>query len=70
MSSFYEICAKFLKIGKYPQARAGNIDKAPVFFDMIPNKSLAKKGPKSVTVRTSGCVKKTRENCSNHSCVW
>ena len=44
------MCAKFLKIEKYSLA--------PVFFDMVPNKSFAKKGSKSVTVRTSGCEKK------------
>ena len=30
----------------------------PVFFDMIPNKSFAKKGSKMVTVRTSVSEKK------------
>ena len=30
----------------------------PVFFDMIPNKSFAKKGSKMVTVRTSVCEKR------------
>ena len=34
------------------------MDETPVFFDMVPNKSYAKKGSKSVTVRTSGCEEK------------
>ena len=34
------------------------MDETPVFFDMVPNKSFARKGSKSVTVRTSGCEKK------------
>ena len=50
LPGFYEMCAKFLKIEKYPLA--------PVFFDKVPNKSFAKKGSKSVTVRTSGYEKK------------
>ena len=35
------------------------MDDTPVFFDMVPNKSFAKKGSKLDTVRTSsGCDKK------------
>ena len=58
LSGFYEMFANFLKIGKYPLALVGNMDKMPIFFDMLPNKPFAKKGSKSVTVRTSGCEKK------------
>ena len=58
MSVFYEKCAKFSKIGKYPLALFGNMDEMPIFFDMVPNSSFAKKGSKLVTVRTSGCEKK------------
>ena len=50
--------AKFLKIRKYPLALIGNMDQTSVFFDMVPNKSFAKKRSKSVFVRTSGCDKK------------
>ena len=52
LSCFYEMCAKFLKIGKYPLALVRNMDETPVFFDMVPNKSFAKKGSQLV-VRTS-----------------
>ena len=58
LSVFYEKCAKFSKIGKYPLALFGNMDEMPIFFDMVPNSSFAKKGSKLVTVRTSGCEKK------------
>ena len=34
------------------------MDEISVFFDMVPNKSFAKKGSKSVTVRTSGFEEK------------
>ena len=50
--------AKFLKIRKYPLALIGNMDQTSVFFDMVPNKSFAKKRSKSVFVGTSGCEKK------------
>ena len=52
------MCAKFFEIGKYPPVIFGNMDETPVFFGMVPNKSFAKKGSKSVTVRTSSCEKK------------
>ena len=58
LSVFYEKCAKFSKIGKYPLALFGNMDEMPIFFNMVPNSSFAKKGSKLVTVRTSGCEKK------------
>ena len=59
LSGFYEIYAKFLKIGKHIRALVGNMDKTPVFFDMVPNKSFENKGSKSVTVRKSACKKNT-----------
>ena len=57
LSGFYEMSAKFLKIREY-LALVGNMDETPVFLDMVPNKSFAKKGAKSVIVRTSACEKK------------
>ena len=33
------------------------MDETPVFFDMASNKSFAKRGSESVTVRSSGCEK-------------
>ena len=34
------------------------MDKTPVFFDMTPEKSLVRKGQKSVTIQTSGSEKR------------
>ena len=34
------------------------MDETPVFFDMLPEKSLVQKGQKSVTIRTSGSKKR------------
>ena len=34
------------------------MNETPVFFDMVPEKSLVKKGQKSVTIRTSGSEKR------------
>ena len=53
ISSFYSECVRFLKIGKCPLPVIGNTDETPVFFDMVPEKSLVQKGQKSVTIRIS-----------------
>ena len=58
ISSFYSECARFLKIGKYPLSLIGNMNETPVFFDMVPEKSLVQKGQKSLTIRTSGSEKR------------
>ena len=34
------------------------MDEAPVFFHMVPERSLVQKGQKSVTIRTSGSEKR------------
>ena len=34
------------------------MNETPVFFDMVPEKSLVQKGQKSVTIRTSGSEKR------------
>ena len=34
------------------------MDETPVFFDMVPEKSLVQKSQKSVTIRTSGSEKR------------
>ena len=54
--SFYSECAR--KIGKYPLPLVDNMDETPVFYDMVPKKSLVQKGQKSVTIQTSGSEKR------------
>ena len=58
LPGFYMMCANFLKTGKYPLALVRNMHETSIFFNMVPNKSFAKKGCKLVTVRTSGCETK------------
>ena len=58
ISSLYSECAKFLKIGKYQFPLIGNTEETPVFFDMIPKKSLVPTGKRSVTIRTSDSGKR------------
>ena len=57
ISSFYSECARFLKIGKYPLPLIGNME-TPVFFNIVPEKSLLQKAQKSVTIRTSSSEKR------------
>ena len=58
LPGFYMMCANFLKTGKYPLALVRNMHETSIFFNMVPNKSFAKKSCKLVTVRTSGCETK------------
>ena len=45
-------------MGKCPLLLKGNMNKSPVFFDMVPEKSLVQKCQKSVAIRTSGPEKR------------
>ena len=36
----------------------GNMDEMPLFFNVVPNKVVAKKGTKSIVVRTTGSEKR------------
>ena len=58
LTKFYEDAGRFMRIGKYPRSLVGNMDETPVFFDMVPVKSICKTGSKECIVRTSGCEKK------------
>ena len=58
LSGFCKMCTKFLKIGKYFVKHVGGLYEKPVFLDMVPDKSFAKKGSKSVTVTKSGSEKR------------
>ena len=53
------MCAKFLKIGKYPLTLFGNMEETPVFFDVLPNEYFVKEDSKSFTLRKSGSEKNT-----------
>ena len=58
ISSFYFECGKFLQIRKYPFLLIGNMGETPVFFDMVPERSLVSTCRKSVTIPTSGLEKR------------
>ena len=50
ISSFYSKCAKLVMVGKYQSLLIRNMDETPVFFDMIPERSLVPTGKNSVTI--------------------
>ena len=56
--SIYSKCAKLFKIGKYPFPLIGNMDEIPVFFDMVPKRSLILTIKRSITIRISGSEKR------------
>jgi len=60
ITTFYTQCGKAIKIGKYPLGLIGNMDETPMWFDIVPQRSVAKKGTKSVEIRTSGSEKRHR----------
>ena len=58
LEPFYKECARIRRIGKYPLSLIGNMDETPMYFDMVPLKTIAQKGKKSVTIRSSGSEKR------------
>ena len=50
ISSFYSKCGKLVMVGKYQSLLIRNMDETPVFFDMIPERSLVPRGKNSVTI--------------------
>ena len=42
IKGFYLQCAKAIKIGKYPLQLIGNMDETPMWFDIVPQKTLAR----------------------------
>ena len=41
----------------FPKELIGNMDETPLYFDMVPSRTLEKKGEKEVRVRTTGAGK-------------
>ena len=47
-----------LRQKNYPMAFIGNMDKTPVYFDLVPNKVVDRVGVKSCIIRTTGAEKR------------
>ena len=42
----------------FPVELIGNMDETPLYFDMVPSRTLEKKGAKEVRVKTTGAEKR------------
>ena len=58
ISSFYSKCAKLVMVGKYQFPLISNMDETPVFFDMMPERSLVPAAKNSVTIWFLGSEKR------------
>ena len=58
ISSFYSKCAKLVMVGKYQFPLISNMDETPVFFDMMPERSLVPTAKNSVTIWFLGSEKR------------
>ena len=69
LRSFYNQCARVLRIGKYPLSLIGNMDETPMYFDMVPLKSITQRGKKCHYPNDK--IGKASHYCSvSHNCGW
>ena len=53
----YVDAARFMRIGKYPLPRVGNMDETPALFDIVPSNELLRK-VRECMFRSLGSAKK------------
>lgn len=58
IEAFYRDAQTRRENGKYPKEMIGNMDETPLYFDMIPSRSLEKRGAKEVRVKSTGAQKR------------
>lgn len=58
IETFYKDVQNLRQNGKYSKEMIGNMDKTPLYFDMIPSRSLEKRGAKEVPVKSTGAQKR------------
>ena len=58
IEAFYKDVQDLREDGKYSKEMIGNMDKTPLYFNMIPSRSLEKKGAKEVRVKSTGAQKR------------
>ena len=46
------------RLGRFPSVLIGNMDETPVYFDLIPSKTIDKVGAKSCIIRSTGAEKR------------
>ena len=55
---FYDFLKDVRQKGQYHPAVIGNMDETPMYFDIVPNKTLNKVGAKTIVVCTTGAEKR------------
>ena len=58
IEAFYKEVQDQREDGKYSKEMIGNMDETPLYFDMIPSRSLERKGAKEVRVKSTGAQKR------------
>ena len=58
IETFYKDVQNLRENGKYSNELIGNMDETPLYFDMIPSRSLEKRGAKEVRVKSTGAQKR------------
>ena len=58
IEAFYKDVQGQRKDGKYSKEMIGNMDETPLFFDMVPSRTLEKRGAKEVRVKSTGAEKR------------
>ena len=46
-------CQYIIQNGDFPYGIIGNMDETPVYFDMVPSKTINQKGKKTIKVRST-----------------
>lgn len=54
----------------FPYALIANMDETPIYLDIVPSKTVDRKGKKSIQVRTTNSEKKTHHSYSLLYCCW
>ena len=57
MKSYLQKVQKERKDGRLPTALIGNVDETPVYFDLVPGKTIDRVGAKYCIIRTTGAEK-------------
>ena len=58
LCGFFTEVEKAKTSGRYPLALIGNMDETPMYFDLVPSRTIEKTGAKDLLVRTTGADKR------------
>ena len=58
MKSYLQKVQNERKSGRFPSALIGNMDETPMYFDLVPGKTIDRVGVKSCVIRSTGAEKR------------